>query len=226
MNTEQVKKEICEIGHRLWQLGFVAANDGNISVKIADDRFLITPTGISKSFLTPEMIIEINAAGEVTDGNEKYRPSSEIPMHLRCFQDRPDIGAVVHAHPPVATGFAVAHLPMDDYLMPEAIVHLGSVPLGKFGAPLSEDTKEAVAEYLDEHDAILLRNHGAVTVGEDLVTAYYKMETLEHTAKIALAAKLLGGAKELSREEIEECLEARRKFKLGGRHPGYKKYKK
>ena len=108
MTIEEHKKQICEIGHRVWQLGWVAANDGNISVKIGENRFLATPTGISKSFLVPEMIIEVDGEGKVLDGNTKYRPSSELPMHLRCYKERDDVNAVIHAHPPTATGFAIA----------------------------------------------------------------------------------------------------------------------
>ena len=226
MTVEEIKEQICEIGHRVWQQGWVAANDGNITVKLGENRFLATPTGISKSFLTPEMIIEIDGEGKVIDGNTKYRPSSELPMHLRCYRDRDDVRAVVHAHPPTATGFAIANIPLDKYTMPEAIISLGSVPIAKYGTPSTQEVPDAVAVYLPDHDVMLLQNHGAISVGADLITAYYRMECLELFAKTSLVARQLGGEKELTREQIDGCLELRRKFKFTGRHPGYKKYSK
>lgn len=222
----EMKEQICNVGHRLWQLGFVAANDGNISVRLDEDFYLTTPTGVSKSLLKPEMILLVNGKGEVLDGNKAYRPSSELPMHMRCYQERPDIGAVVHAHPPTATGFAIAGIPLDSYTMPEAIIFLGSVPIAEYGTPSTNEIPDAVAKYLPEHDALLLENHGALTVGVDLMTAYYKMETMEHFAKVALVAKQLGGEKELSKEQIQGCLDLRNKFQVPGKHPGYKKYQK
>lgn len=217
-----MKQQICEVGHLIWQLGFVAANDGNISMKIDDNTFLTTPTGTSKRILTPEMIIKMNADNEIVECPEGYRPSSEFKMHLRCYKERPDIGAVVHAHPPTATGFAIAHIPLDDYTMPEAIIFLGSVPIAPYATPGSQGVPDGVAPFLAEHDTILLMNHGALTVGKDITQAYYRMETLEHFAKVSLVARQLGGAKELSRENIDECCEIAKSFPI--RHPGYKKY--
>ncbi len=222
MTEYEMKQQICEVGHLIWQLGFVAANDGNISMKVDDNTFLTTPTGTSKRILTPEMIIKMNANNEVIECPEGFRPSSEFKMHLRCYKERPDIGAVVHAHPPTATGFAIAHIPLDDYTMPEAIIFLGSVPIAPYGTPGSQEVPDSVAPFLAEHDTILLMNHGALTVGKDLTQAYYRMETLEHFAKVSLVARQLGGAKELPREKIDECCEIAKAFPI--RHPGYKKY--
>lgn len=222
MTEYEMKQQICEVGHLIWQLGFVAANDGNISMKVDDNTFLTTPTGTSKRILTPEMIIKMNADNEVIECPEGYRPSSEFKMHLRCYKERSDIGAVVHAHPPTATGFAIAHIPLDDYTMPEAIIFLGSVPIAPYGTPGSQEVPDSVAPFLAEHDTILLMNHGALTVGKDLTQAYYRMETLEHFAKVSLVARQLGGAKELPREKIDECCEIAKAFPI--RHPGYKKY--
>lgn len=222
MTEYEMKQQICEVGHLIWQLGFVAANDGNISMKVDDNTFLTTPTGTSKRILTPEMLIKMNANNEVIECPEGFRPSSEFKMHLRCYKERPDIGAVVHAHPPTATGFAIAHIPLDDYTMPEAIIFLGSVPIAPYGTPGSQEVPDSVAPFLAEHDTILLMNHGALTVGKDLTQAYYRMETLEHFAKVSLVARQLGGAKELPREKIDECCEIAKAFPI--RHPGYKKY--
>lgn len=224
MDYTSIKEQICDVGHRIWQLGFVAANDGNITVKVGDDNFLTTPTGVSKSLLAPEMIILVNSNGDVLDGNTAYKPSSELPMHMRCYAERPDIGAIVHAHPPTATGFAIARIPLDSYTMPEAIIFLGSVPIAAYGTPSTDEIPNAIAVHLPNHDAVLLENHGALTVGADLMGAYYKMETLEHFAKLTLVARQLGGEHELSMEQIQGCLDLREKFKVPGRHPGYKKY--
>ncbi len=224
-NLKEIKEEICEVGHRLWQLGFVAANDGNISVKVDEDRYLVTPTGTSKSFLKPNMIILINGKGEIIEReDERYRPSSELPMHMRCYEERDDIKAAVHAHPPVATAFAIAGIPLDSYTMPEAIIFLGSVPIAQYGTPSTQEVPDAVAACLPDHDTMLLENHGALTVGADLITAYYRMETLEHFAKLTYYARQLGGERELSQKQIADCLKLREKFQVPGRHPGYKKY--
>lgn len=132
----EVREQICDVCHKMWQLGWVAANDGNVSVKLDDGTFLATPTGISKSFITPEKLVRIDANGEVLEGQEGAKPSSEIKMHLRCYQEREDVRAVVHAHPPTATGFAVAHLDMDRYTMIETVIAIGSIPVTPYGTHL------------------------------------------------------------------------------------------
>lgn len=226
MNEQQYKEQICDVGHKLWQLGFVAANDGNISVKLDEDTFLSTPTGVSKAILTPEMIIKVNSKGEAIESSGDYKPSSEVKMHIRCYKERPDLRAVVHAHPPTATGFAVARIPLDQYTMPEAIIFLGSVPIAPYGTPSTDEVPESLVPFLQEHDCILLENHGAISMGVDLTTAYYKMETLEHFAKVSLVAHQLGGAVELSKSQIDACIDIRNVFNVPGKHPGYKKYSK
>ncbi len=218
----RIKEEICEIGYNLWLRGFVAANDGNISVKLDEDTFITTPTGISKSKLKPGMLVTVNGKNEVISCNEGYKPSSEFKMHLRCYKERPDINAVVHAHPPTATGFAVARIPLDEYSMSEAIMFLGSVPIAPYATPGSDGVPESLVPYLPYHDTILLSNHGAVTIGTDLTQAYYRMETLEHFAKVTLTARQLGGAVELQRDEIDKCCKLAEGYPI--RHPGYRKY--
>ena len=220
----QLREQICDVCHKMWQLGWVAANDGNVSAKLEDGTFLATPTGMSKSFITPEKLVHIDKTGKVLDALEGYRPSSEIKMHLRCYEEREDVGAVLHAHPPVATGFAVANIPLDDYSMIETVIALGSIPVTPYGTPSTQEVPDAIAPYLPEHDAMLLQNHGALTVGADVITAYYRMETLELFAKISLNARLLGGAQELSRENIDRLISMRQSYRVTGRHPGYKKY--
>ena len=220
----ELREQICDVCHKMWQKGWVAANDGNVSVKLEDGTFLATPTGMSKSFITPEKLVHIDMEGNILEAEEGCRPSSEIKMHLRCYREREDVGAVLHAHPPVATGFAVANKPLDEYSMIETVIALGSVPVTPYGTPSTYEVPEAIAPYLGEHDAVLLQNHGALTVGADVITAYYRMETLELFAQISLNAHMLGGAKEISRENIDRLISMREGYGLTGRHPGYKKY--
>lgn len=220
----ELREQICDVCHKMWQKGWVAANDGNVSVKLEDGTFLATPTGMSKSFITPEKLVHIDMEGNILEAEEGCRPSSEIKMHLRCYREREDVGAVLHAHPPVATGFAVANKPLDEYSMIETVIALGSVPVTPYGTPSTYEVPEAIAAYLGEHDAVLLQNHGALTVGADVITAYYRMETLELFAQISLNAHLLGGAKEISRENIDRLISMREGYGVTGRHPGYKKY--
>lgn len=220
----ELREQICDVCHKMWQKGWVAANDGNVSVKLEDGTFLATPTGMSKSFITPEKLVHIDMEGNILEAEEGCRPSSEIKMHLRCYREREDVGAVLHAHPPVATGFAVANKPLDEYSMIETVIALGSVPVTPYGTPSTYEVPEAIAPYLGEHDAVLLQNHGALTVGVDVITAYYRMETLELFAQISLNAHMLGGAKEISRENIDRLISMREGYGVTGRHPGYKKY--
>lgn len=222
----EIREQICDVCHKMWQLGWVAANDGNVTVKLEDGTFLATPTGISKSFITPEKLVHIDENGEVLDGPEGARPSSEIKMHLRCYKEREDVGAVVHAHPPTATGFAVAHLDLDRYTMIETVIAIGSIPITPYGTPSTYEVPDSIAPYLQEHDVLLLENHGALTVGADLITAYYRMETLELYAKISLTAHLLGGEKEISRKNIDRLIGMRKDYGVSGRHPGFKRYRK
>jgi L-fuculose-phosphate aldolase len=225
MTENELKNQICDICHNMWQLGWVAANDGNVSARLDDGNFIATPTGISKSFITPEKLVKINDKGEILEANPGYRPSSEIKMHLRCYKDRPDVCGVVHAHPPTATGYAVAGLSLDEYSMIETVIAVGSVPLTPYGTPSTDEVPNSIAPYLKDHDVVLLQNHGALAVGCDVMTAYYRMETLELFAKISLTAHLLGGAKEIPQYQIDKLLELRNSYyHVTGHHPGYKKY--
>lgn len=225
MDYMETREIMCDICHKTWQLGWVAANDGNLSVKLPDGNFLATPTGISKSFITPEKLVIIDGEGNVLQAENGYRPSSEIKMHLRCYKERPDVGAVLHAHPPTATGYAVAHVPLDRYTMIETVAAIGSIPVTPYGTPSTYEVPDAIAPYLQEHDVLLLANHGALTVGADAITAYYRMETLELFAKISLTAHLLGGEKEISEENIQKLIDLRKYYGITGKHPGYKHYR-
>lgn len=224
LDEQQIKEQMCEVCRRMWQLGWTAGNDGNITVKLEDGSILTTPAGICKGLVTVDKIVRTDSSGNITEANGDYRPSSELKMHLRCYQERPDINAVVHAHPPIATGFSAAHKAIDGYSTIEAVLIFGSVPVAPYATPSTSEVSDSIAPYLSEHDGLLLSNHGALTVGSDLQTAYCRMETLEQLAKISLVANLLGGEKEIGKSNIEKILSIRKNYHISGKHPGYKKY--
>ena len=215
----EIKKEICEIGKRIYNRGMVAANDGNISVKISDNEFLCTPTGVSKGFITPYYICKVDKDGNVLQANGSFKPSSEIKMHMRVYAQRPDVKSVVHAHPVYATSFAIAGIPLTQPIMPEAVIALGCVPIAEYGTPSTTEIPDAVEKYLQHYDAVLLENHGALTYSDSLLAAYHKMESVEFYAELLFKAKQLGGPKELSQEQVEKLYEIRRKFGMTGKHP-------
>lgn len=224
MHSEyEIKLEMCEIGKRVYERGMVAANDGNFSVKLNDHEFLCTPTGVSKGFMTPEYICRIDSEGKLLEANGDFKPSSEMKMHLRVYKDRPDVQAVVHAHPPYATTFAAARIPLEQPVLSEAVLSLGRVPVAAYGTPSTREVPDAVAEYLPYCDAMLLANHGALTYGDSLIGAYHKMESVEFYARILYQVKLLGGAKELTKEQVEDIYEIRRRSGMPGKHPAVNK---
>ena len=220
MATEyEIKKQICEIGKRIYNKGMVASNDGNISVKLNDNEFLCTPTGVSKGFMTPEYICKVDANGKVLQAYEGFKPSSEIKMHMRVYKERPDVNSVVHAHPLYATSFAIAGIPLTEPIMPEAVLALGCVPIAEYGTPSTEEIPDAVSKYLPYFDAVLLENHGALTFSDSLLNAYHKMESVEFYARLLYQSKMLGGPKPLSEEQVQRLYEIRRKFGMKGKHP-------
>lgn len=202
MEDAQLRRDIVEVGRRLWTRGFVASNDGNISVRLPGDRLLMTPTGVSKGFMSPEMMVVTDLNGRLLAGEANRKASSEILMHLVAYRHRPDVNAVVHAHPPLATGFAVAGIPLDRAVLAEVVTTLGSIPIAEYGTPSTPELPASVEPYVKNHDGLLLANHGALALGKDLFAAYYKMETIEHFARISLVARLLGREHLLSREEV------------------------
>ena len=210
-----LRREICEVGRRVYQRGYVAANDGNISVRMQDDRILCTPTGVSKGFITEDMLAICDLNGQQVAG--KMRISSEIRMHLEIYKLRPDVHSVVHAHPPTATGFAVAGIELTQCVLPEVIVSLGGVPLADYGTPGGPDIVEPMKPLLKDYDAISMANHGAVTLGKDVMDAHFKMETVEHFAKIALVAHQLGQVKTLSDGHVNDLIDLRERFGIVGR---------
>ena len=215
----EIKKQICEIGQRIYNKGMVAANDGNISVKISENEFLCTPTGVSKGFMTPEFICKVDRNGKVIQANKGFKPSSEIKMHMRVYKERPDVKSVVHAHPMYATGFTIAGIPLTAQIMPEAVIALGCVPIAEYGTPSTEEIPDAVSKYVQHYDAVLLENHGALSYSDSLINAYYKMESLEFYAQLLYQSRLLGGPKRLSDAQVQRLYELRRQFGLKGKHP-------
>ena len=203
MTYEAERALMCAVGKLLYDRGYVAANDGNLSMKVEPDRLLVTPSGVSKGRLTPDMLLVTDLEGNVLEGNR--HPSSETKMHLAVYRGRPDVGAVVHAHPPVSTAFAVCRRGMETPYLSELVTGLGAVPCTPSFAMLSTDqVPRSVEPYLADHCAVLLANHGALAWGEDLWEAFDRMETVEHTAKILLNARLLGDPVALTQEETAE----------------------
>ncbi len=209
----EARRQIVEIGRRIWERGYVAANDGNLSVRLPGDRILVTPTGRSKGFLKPEELALVDLDGRPLSG--PLPPTSELPMHLFVYRRRADVGAVVHAHPPRATGFAAAGVPLAQCILPEVILTLGCIPLTSYATPSTHEVPQSIEEFIDRFNALLLRNHGVLTLGDDVERAYYRLETVEHFAHITLTTKLLGGAAPLGQEEIRKLLSVRESLGLG-----------
>ena len=214
---EQLKAGIVEVGRRLHQRAYVASNDGNISVRLSGDRILTTPKGVSKGFMTPDMMVTTDLEGRKVAGDRDA--SSELPMHLAVYRSRPDVRAVVHAHPPVATGFAVAGIPLDRAVLAEVVTTLGSIPIADYGTPSTDELADAVRRYITAHDGLLLANHGALTVADELFAAYYRMETIEHFARISVVARLLGNERLLSREEVMRLQDLRGMYGIASPAP-------
>ena len=214
MREDAVKEQICDIGRRMYQRNMVAANDGNISVRISEHEILCTPTGVSKGFMTPEYICKMDEKGNILEVNGNFRPSSEMKMHLKVYEKRSDVKAVVHAHPMFATAFAIAGIPLTQIIMPEAVVNLGTVPIAPYATPSTEEVPESIEPFLNDYQAILLANHGALAWGKDLMTAYFKLESLEFYAELLYRTRQLGGARELNEEQLEKLYEVKRKLGL------------
>ncbi|HUI84022.1 MAG TPA: class II aldolase/adducin family protein [Candidatus Binatia bacterium] len=211
MKSEQLhREEIVRFGKLLHQAGLVAATDGNLSVRLDNGTILCTPTLMSKGLMQADDLVIVDRQGRKLSGSRDV--SSEIAMHLLIYGKRPDIGAVVHAHPPTATGYAAAGLALDRALCAELIVTLGSVPLANYETPGTPELAEALAPLVADHDAILMANHGVVTCGVDLLTAYMNMETVEHFARIALVTHLLGKQQPLSEQHVDKLREIRSKY--------------
>jgi L-fuculose-phosphate aldolase len=211
MQTErEIRSQIVEIGRRVYENGYVAASDGNISARLDDGTIVTTPTMICKGRMKESDLALVDIDGTKLRKEER-NPSSEFSMHREIYRLRPEIHAIVHAHPPFGTGFAVANVALDKPLLSEVILTLGCVPLTAYGTPSTSELVDSLTDFIPYHDALLLANHGAVTYGTDLEAAYARMETLEHFAKIALIARLVGQPKELPPDAIAKLLDVREK---------------
>jgi L-fuculose-phosphate aldolase len=197
-----IKETLIMVCRRLYECGFVTATDGNVSCRLPNGNILATPTGLSKGFVQTHELVEIDLDGNIIKG--ELKPSSEIKMHLLFYKQRPDVNAVVHAHPSYATGFATAGIAMDQCVFPEVLVILGSIPLSKYGTPSTTEVTDSLSPYVKNSDAILLANHGVVTAGKDLLEALFKMEKVEHSAHTLYIARTLGGEKKLSHDDVEK----------------------
>jgi L-fuculose-phosphate aldolase len=213
MRARDAARDIVRCCRRLWEAGLIAGADGNVSVRLGPDRLLVTPRGLHKAELTSADLVEVGLSGAHRRGSR--RATTELDLHLRAYRRHSDCGAVVHAHPPVATAFAVAGEPMPADVLPELILYLGDVPVAPYATTGTPALGEVVEPLLAGHVAVLLANHGAVTWGPDLATARIRMETLEHSARILLAARLLGRTTRLSPGQIDALDRLRGKSRDG-----------
>jgi len=217
----EYRQDIVEVGRLVHQKGWIASNDGNISVRLDSERILATPTGVCKGMMKPDDLIIINYEGKKLEG--RLKETSEILLHLTVYKIRPDVGGVVHAHPPVATGFATCGRSLNQALLPEVIIGLGCVPLAAYGLPGTPALTEPMLPLIPKYDAILMANHGAVAYGTDVWKAFFAMETVEHCARINLVAELLGGPKVLPRDEVSKLIDSRGRYGMpsrAGMEPG------
>jgi L-fuculose-phosphate aldolase len=220
--TEQEhRQDIVDIGRLVYQKGWVAANDGNITLRLDAERILATPTGVSKGMMHVDDLIVLDMQGKKLSGRKEG--TSEIAMHMKIYELRPDVRSVLHAHPPVATGFATAGRPLNLALLPEVIIGLGCVPLAEYGLPGTPALTEPLIPYIPKYDAIMMGNHGAVSYGEDVYKAFFRMETVEHFARISLVAELLGGPTVLPKAEVDKLFDSRTRYGVkarAGAEPG------
>ncbi len=213
-----LRRQICKTGRKMYAHGFVVACEGNLSVRLDRDRILVTPAGACKGHLGPEDLLVTDLSGVVLCGTR--RPSTEMLMHLLYYQLRPDVQAVCHAHPPIATGFAAAGRALEEAVLPEVILGLGKIPLAPYGTPGTWELCAGLEPLATEFDAILLENHGVVTCGQDLTTAYQRMETVERFATILLTAESLGGPHLLSQAEVRKLIAARSRYGVSSPEDG------
>ena len=218
MSEKKAKKAILDIGQRMYVRNFVAANDGNISIRTGENEVWATPTGVSKGFMKKKMLVKVDLEGNVLEGTKK--PSSELKMHLRAYQENPELLSVCHARPPICTCFAIAGIPLDVPVLAEAVITLGDVPVAPYAELGSKEVPEVIAPYCHTHNGVLLANHGAVTWAEDPYSAYYRLESMEYYANILMiTGKILKEQNTLTEEQVERLLAMREKFgiKRGGR---------
>lgn len=216
--TEQeYRNDLIRVCHRIYEKGWVAMNDGNVSIRLDTNRILCTPTAISKGFVETEDLIIVDMSGQMIEGRREC--TSEIAMHITIYSMRPDVRSVVHAHPPVATGFASAGRALDKALLPEVVINLGAVPLAAYGLPGTPALSDGMRPLIPNYDALLLENHGCTSYGADVWQAFFRMEIVEHFARITFVAEMLGGARALPREEVEKLFASRARYNVTSNAP-------
>jgi L-fuculose-phosphate aldolase len=214
--TEQeYREDLVRVCHQVHEKGWVAMNDGNVSIRLDEEHILCTPTAVSKGMIHADDLIVCDMSGKKLTGTKES--TSEIAMHATIYSLRPDVRSVVHAHPPVATGFATAGRALDKALLPEVIIQLGAVPLAAYGLPGTPALSEGMLPFIPHYDALLLENHGCTTYGSDVWQAFFRMEMVEHFARITFVAEMLGGARPLPREEVEKLFAARARYNVNSR---------
>ncbi|MEW6917890.1 class II aldolase/adducin family protein [Trueperella pyogenes] len=216
MNETQAREEICAIGMKVWQTGMVAANDGNISVRLDDGNVLCTPTGISKGSLTPESICKVRIDGSVLAQTPPYKVSSEVKVHLRLYQVSDAVNAVVHAHPPYGTAFAIGGEPIISKMMPENIIAMPEIPVAPYATPSTMELADNIVPYVKEYTACLMEMHGALAWGANLLAAYQAMERLEYTAKLTYLTRAMGFTRELPADEVKRLIAMRPQYGIAG----------
>ncbi|MFC2045979.1 class II aldolase/adducin family protein [Chloroflexota bacterium] len=216
ITEHELRREMVRVGRLMWERGYVAATDGNLSARFGPDRLLVTPSGVSKGFLSAEDLVVMRLDGEtgphVGYRGRGQRPSSEIQMHLEVYRLRPDVRAVVHAHPPLAIAFSIAGVSLARCVIPEVIVTLGGIPTAEYATPGTAEVPGSIRRAAQEYDALLLAHHGSLTLGGTLWEAYLRLEKVEHTAQITLAAQQLGGVRTLSPQAVEKLTDMRREW--------------
>jgi L-fuculose-phosphate aldolase len=210
----ELRQEMVRIGRLMWERGYVAAADGNLSARLGPDRLLATPSGLSKGFLSAQDLVVIRLDGEPVPSyrGRGQKPSSEILMHLEVYRQRLDVGAVVHAHPPAATAFSIAGVTLARCILPEVVVTLGGIPTAEYATPGTAEVPESINQAIQEYDAIVLAHHGTLTVGQTLWDAYQRLEKVEQAAQITLIARQLGQVKTLSPEAVNKLMALRREW--------------
>lgn len=198
---QEIREEICTVGRLLYGRGYVVSNDGNISVRVAPDRILITPSGISKGRIEPDMLVLCDLQGRILEGN--HYPSSESKMHLMVYRERADVMSVVHAHPPRSTAFSICRRPLRKRYLAETIVGLGEIPVAAFAMPSTDEVPDSVRPFVHTHQAVLLANHGVLTWGPSLWSAFDRMEVVEQTARICYYVERIGSGVEITQEQAD-----------------------
>ena len=211
----ELREDTVRVCRLIYEKGWVAMNDGNVSIRLSDDRILCTPTAISKGMVTADDLIICDLNGSKVEGHRER--TSEIAMHTTIYSIRPDVRSVVHAHPPVATGFATAGRALDKALLPEVVIQLGAVPLASYGLPGTSALTDGMIPLIADYDALLMENHGCTCYGPDVWQAFFRMEMVEHFARITFVAEMLGGARPLPREEVEKLFAARARYNVSSK---------